>query len=144
MSEQKYIPLEECKDRVLYRIRSRNLSFGVFNENQSGFVGIREKFGMRYLFTETHWDADESHGTVTPIESLESLPDDIDVRETLGTIDDETKRKVAFDKPVKDGGKGWYYIDTGEPGNIMPCSISNTRLFNWIEEKKKQYWKDDA
>jgi len=32
---------------------------------QDGFIGIREKFGNRYLFTELHWDAHSVHGTVT-------------------------------------------------------------------------------
>lgn len=34
----------------VYRVKSRNLNFAVFNGH--GFIGIREKMGSRYLFTE--------------------------------------------------------------------------------------------
>ena len=72
-----YIPLSECKDSCLYRIDARNFSLGVFSEASNGFVGIRVKFGRRYLFTEYHWDTGESFGTVKPIEVVEELPHDI-------------------------------------------------------------------
>lgn len=65
-----YIPLSECKRGHLYRINSRNLSLGVYDGNW-GFIGIRTKFGDRYLFTELHWDTGPPHGTVKPIEELE-------------------------------------------------------------------------
>ena len=52
-----YIPLNECKKGFLYEIHSRNLDFGVFDGND-GFIGIREKFGKRYLFTEYHWETE--------------------------------------------------------------------------------------
>ena len=45
------IPMSECKHGWLYKIDSRNLILGVYNETQQGFVGIREKFGNEYLFT---------------------------------------------------------------------------------------------
>ena len=47
-----FIALAHCKDQWLYRIRSRNLTLGVFRKDQNGFVGIREKFGYEYLFVE--------------------------------------------------------------------------------------------
>ena len=68
------IPLTECKHGYLYRINSRNLRFGVFNENSKGFVGIREKFHNRYLFIEFHWDTGAPFGTVHPKELLEECP----------------------------------------------------------------------
>jgi hypothetical protein len=65
-----YIPLTECKHSYLYRIFSRNLLFGIFNEDSSGFIGIREKFGYRYLFTEYHRDLNNHCATVSPKEEL--------------------------------------------------------------------------
>src|SRR5579859_7846431 len=67
-----YIPLSECVERVVYKIHSRNLILGVF-DGQSGFIGIREKFGYEYLFTEYHWDSSPSFGTVRPYEKLGML-----------------------------------------------------------------------
>lgn len=75
------IPLVECKNRNLYRICSRNLAFGVFHKSSRGFIGIREKFGYKYLFTEYHIDIGEPHGTVNPKEDLGPIPEDIELTE---------------------------------------------------------------
>ncbi len=69
-----YIPLSDCQHGYLYHFRARNFCLGVFNAQTNGFVGIREKFGNEYLFTELHWDADPMFGTVQPIELLEPCP----------------------------------------------------------------------
>jgi hypothetical protein len=69
-----YIPLEKCKHSGLYKIYARNFSLGVYHEKDKGFIGVRKKFHMVYLFTEIHWDADKTYGTVKPIEFLEWCP----------------------------------------------------------------------
>ena len=46
----------------LYWPRSRNLRAAVY-DGSGGFIGIRTKFGERYLFTEYAWD-EPYHGTV--------------------------------------------------------------------------------
>jgi hypothetical protein len=69
-----HIPLEKCKHGHLYRIHSRNLELGVFNERTKGFVGIREKFWKLYLFTEYHADTGAPFGTVHPLEEIEECP----------------------------------------------------------------------
>lgn len=59
------------KDLVLgrvYKVYCRNLHLGVF-DGKDGFIGIREKFGRRYLFTEHHWDC-EAFGTVRGVVDL--------------------------------------------------------------------------
>lgn len=72
------IPLSECKNRVLYQIRSRNLDFGVFCQETNGFIGLREKCSYIYTFEEYHRDLGGHLGTVTPIRELpEILPSEI-------------------------------------------------------------------
>lgn len=133
------IALENCKHGFLYKIDSRNLITGVFNQESKGFIGIREKFGDEFLFTEYHWDTGAPFGTVKPQEELCQLPENIQVKEDLGIVDKKTKRSVAFDKPVADGGKGWYFIDTKEEDqNIRPMYVENKELFDWIREKEKE------
>ena len=133
-----YLPLAECKDRFLYRLNSRNLSLGVFNAKLQGFVGIRYKFD-EYLDTEYHWDTGAPHGTAYPLEELRELPDEIELKENTPTEDSKTGRLVAFDKPVKDGGKGWYFLDTGESSqDIRPTSRTYQPLFDWLKEQEKQ------
>jgi len=68
------IPLEECIDRHIYKLRSRNLSLGVFNTHRKGFIGIRQKFESRYLFTEFYYDLG-NFGTAYPIKDFGLLPD---------------------------------------------------------------------
>lgn len=129
----KYIPLNDCKDRCLYQINSRNLSYGIYNEQTKGFIGIRNKFGHDYLFTEYHYDNGPPFGTVFPKKELIKIPDDLELKETLGTIDEKSKRSVKFDKPISEGGKGWLYEDNGESDrNIRPIAISNDKLFEYL------------
>lgn len=77
----KTIPLDECKDRMVYEIHSRNLAVGVFVQDRRGFIGIREKFGSRYLFMEFHYDTGAPFGTVRPIKELTVVPENIPLRE---------------------------------------------------------------
>jgi len=77
-----YIKIEDCKNRYTYEINSRNLSYGVFDQNDGGFIGIREKFGDTYLFREYHWDLGANNfGTVQPLKEIEILPDSIKLDE---------------------------------------------------------------
>jgi hypothetical protein len=141
---KKRIPLEECKHGFLYRIWSRNLAFGVFNEDTKGFVGIREKFGSEYLFEEYHYDTGPPFGTVLPKFVVEKCPHE-DLRESGDTIDSKTRRPVKFDKPIKDGGRGWYFLDTDEASEeIMAVAECNQKLFDWLNEREKAYceWLD--
>jgi hypothetical protein len=69
-----YIKLEDCKDGHLYKIESRNLSFGVYKEDSKGFSGIRTKFGNRFIFEEYHWDSDPTFGTVKPVKEICPCP----------------------------------------------------------------------
>lgn len=57
------VPMGECVKGRVYEIRCRNLLFGVY-DGEGGFIGIRTKFGSRYLFTEYHWDKGPPFGTV--------------------------------------------------------------------------------
>ena len=46
--------LDQCDDRVLYIITARNLRLAVFIKERNEFIGIREKFGEKYLDKEIH------------------------------------------------------------------------------------------
>mgnify|MGYP001597372953 CR=1 FL=1 len=137
VTPMEHIPIQECKDRMLYRIVSRNLTFGIFKTATNGFMGIREKFGRYFLFTEFHYDTGAPFGTAHPQQELEPMPQDMALEEILGIVDNKTGRPVAFDKPVKEGGKGWYYLDTDTASTeISPVSIPNEQLFDWLKRKE--------
>lgn len=139
---------EELKRGVVYRLRARNIACGVY-DGQGGFIGIRTKFGGRFLDRE-YWGEDaakpiigeglvECHGTAYPKEKLADLPEGIEVAEGLGTKDEITGRLIEFDKPVDQGGKGWYFLDTGERAEkARPIGIPNTQLFEFLDQLLKR------
>jgi len=117
----KSLPLmENCVKGRVYKLRCRNLSIGVWN-GKSGFIGIRTKFYDRYLFTEYHYDTG-MHGTVMDAEDIGiDVPEHIPIRERFDSIDFDTRRPVAFDKPVSEGGKGRFILST------------NTGVYGFVE-----------
>ena len=137
------ISLSECKKRRVYKLLSRNLSFGVF-DGETRFIGIRIKCGSRFLHTEDHWDTGPPFGTARPEEDIGTdVPEEIILhpRENEGnTVDKITGRDVAFDKPIFDGGKGWFFKDTGESSpDISPIAFENKRLFEFLDKIEKMY-----
>lgn len=75
------IPLVECLHGHIYKVRSRNLLYGVWDEQSKGFIGIREKFGFRYLSTEYHYETGAPHGTACPEVDLGPVPEGVEVFE---------------------------------------------------------------
>ena len=133
-----YIPLTDCIDRRLYRIKSRNLTVGVYRADVHGFVGIRTKFGSRYLFTEYHWDTGEPFGTVKPVEDAgESVPDGMQIGEDLGTVCSVCGIPAKFDhEAMKRGEKGWKHADDSLRCDSMNGRmVNNDALFTWLDER---------
>jgi len=73
------IPLGKCEYGGIYEVASRNLWLAVFVG--PGFIGVREKFRERYLFTEYHRDIGPPIGTVKPHLHVGVLPDGIELHE---------------------------------------------------------------
>ena len=81
MDNKTCLAVENCKHGYVYRISSRNLGYGVFNQNTNGFTGIREKFSQKFLFEELHWDTGGCFGTAKPLQEIEKVPDDIPIHQ---------------------------------------------------------------
>jgi hypothetical protein len=105
---------------------------GVYKESNHGFIGIREKFGSRYLFTEYHWDS-LYFPTVKPLEIVGIVPDEIILEEILGTACCACKSEVKFDKPKSEGGKGWIHLADTDCECIDPVSVKNDILFCYLD-----------
>jgi hypothetical protein len=137
MIMEKYIKQEECQHRAVYILHSRNLKFGVYNKHTNGFIGIRTKFGSRFLFTEYHWD-NESFATAKPIEIICEVPETIEIIEELGTECFKCKTKVEFVRdPSLDGsviytGK-WKHLGAVNCDSVDPISIHNDELFELLD-----------
>jgi hypothetical protein len=138
----KLIPMAECIVRRVYRLRCRNLSLGVYVGN-GRFVGIREKLGSRFLDTEIHWD---KNGTIQDTEDIGvDVPEDIPLIVFVGSFDEATNRPVKFDRPVAEGGKGWYFTDTGEASrDIRARAKENEPLFEFLDSMEDKEEDDDG
>lgn len=135
----------ECVHGGVYAIRSRNLSFGVWNSNTLGFVGIREKFGSEYLFTEYHYDTGGSFGTARPVVLVETCP-----------IEDLAEGHVKCDKhdrPVEfrhfPEGQGGYRVhsddesllitDKNDPEYCQSFHYNNKPLFDFLKGVEERH-----
>lgn len=138
------IPKEQCVDRGVYRIKSRNLTVGVYREAVGGFIGIRLKFNSEFLFEEYHYDNGPPFGTVEPIELLpDVLAAAVEMRETIGTIGEMKCQPAFFDETpmangrgIKDGKPvgGWRYVggEFLEKGDT-PVAVENKVLFDFLK-----------
>lgn len=123
------IPLKDCIVGRIYEIQSRNLLLGVYNGN-TGFIGIREKFGSLYLFTEYHI---EPIGTVRPFRDTEiNVPEEILLTTSLGTYDYVTKRPIIWDETINNpkaflgtSNKGWWRFADGNCEVALEGSATN-------------------
>lgn len=128
--------MNDCIVRRVYKLHCRNLAFGVYI-GDGRFVGIRTKFGSRFLDTEYHWDWSEHFGTVRMAEDTGiDLPAGMPLKPRLGAVDKTTNRPVEFISLSK-GGPGWYFVDTNEASTeIQAISVPNNALFKFMDEFK--------
>jgi len=136
------IPLNECRNGWVYRLASRNLGFGVFVQASNGFIGIREKFKHKYLFTEYHRDTGAPFGTVRPEEELEPAPPGLVLEETGPLINDENDRVVVREAGTEYPAPPIYrYVDTSEicdPGEIVWSR--NQPLYDYMLSVENKYY----
>ena len=140
VSYEQRIPLAALIHKRIYRIHSRNLIVGVWNEETNGFIGIRNKFGNDYLFTEYEYDTNGKYGTAWAIELVDAkLSDNVLLAETLGTK--SGTRWVKFTSPISSGGRGWVYVD--DDSNVEDTnsiiSLPNTELLDILKPYHEKF-----
>lgn len=142
--KNQFIPMEQCVKGRVYEINCRNLRLGVYDGNE-GFIGIRQKFNSRYLFTEFHFDQGMPFGTVKgQIDTGVNIPDKIKISEDLGSVDRKSGRTVYFDGAVLEGGRGWVFQDTDEPDkDIWPMREFNKELFDFLDSFENELYYED-
>ena len=129
-----YISIADCKFGWVYRVRSRNLAFGVFDSSDSGFVGIREK-GRRYLFTEYHWDTGIPFGTVKPDIAVETCPI-ADLRDYIGSFCSVCGLELEFQGTV--GSGRWLHQGVSDCKLPNPHARLNQALFDYLEALERR------
>lgn len=131
METELFIPLENLKHRATYALRSRNLLVGVWDANAKGFIGVREKMGDVYLFTEYHYDL---RGTAHALKEVSlDLPVDIELREFFGPRCDIHSEDVVFTTPIAKGGDGWIHVESRDKCDGTARATVNKELFDALE-----------
>jgi hypothetical protein len=116
----------------LYTVTCRNLEVAVYDGGE-GFIGIRDKVGARYLFTEylsracggTQLGSD----TCRPEVLLMQVPNGIELRENLGEACRECKKPVWWTGPP---APAEWACQSGCK-NVMPEGLGNTPLFDFLD-----------
>jgi len=134
------IKREDCKERVLYRIHSRNLEFGVFDAQDGGFIGLREKFGETYIFKEFHYDNGAPFGTVRPEEALpETLPAEILLAASRpGSVCGGCDQFVDFDEKLPPKER-WFHLVESSCKEVRPHSRGNPDFGKWLLVMEDKY-----
>lgn len=137
-----YIRIPDLDERGLYRIYSRNLDLGVW-DGKGGFIGIRTKFGSRFLFTEYHFDFSEHHGTVRPVQITDWLPEDIELIEGHSVCDVCDELEPQFDRERGEtADERWFHKSGRTDHSVHAVHKQNEPLFNWIDERlQKDDWR---
>lgn len=104
---KEYIALNDCKKGFVYLIHARNFFIGLF-DGKEGFIGIREKFGDKFLFKEYHWNNKDNDGTVKPIREIAEFG------EYCHECGDDMKLFDFLEKIEKEQGEALYNEVLGE------------------------------
>lgn len=129
------IPFDQLVKGNVYKLNSRNLRIGVF-DGKKGFIGIRTKFGSRFLDTEIEWDQDQHYGTARAVELIGSIPKEVVLDTSLGVECEYCHKVVNFDK-ARPEKERWHHTEddslicTGK--KYGPVSIFNKQLFDLLE-----------
>ena len=105
------LPIDALEERGIYRITARNFFVGAW-DGVSGFIGIREKLGHRYLSTEYHHDVSAYFGTARPWEKIGEVPPGIELIES--TTECKTCGQPAHFMSDPGTYRGRYYHDADD------------------------------
>ena len=125
---------------------------------KDGFIGIRTKFGLRFLDMEIHWGLSKTFGTAQALEELGTIPDSISLKISLRTECGNCHGPLKYVKghAEQDVANGeWLHNDGGpncrvsalndKAGKASPVAISNDALFaelqNTICDTEQVAWK---
>ncbi len=134
-----YLQIEQLEVAGIYEIRSRNLVVGVY-DGEEGFIGVREKMGAEYLFTE--YLNRESGGTKVPIDTvrpirlLGNVPQDMPIRER-GDVDtrcDTCGKRAWWTGPPKPAP----WACEGGCEKTSPRATENEQLFALLKTYEEE------
>ena len=115
------IALPECPE-------NKEEKCGVWN-GKDGFIGIRTKFGRRFLDVEIHWDLSERFGTARAVEPLGTISKSISLDISLGTECENCHKLVNYvqRQGEQKGASGEWLHDDGSPNCSVPFQNNKAR-----------------
>lgn len=120
-----YIKVEDCVHGGLYRLECRNFTYGVYDERNRSFIGIRTKFKFVFLFPEYHWDTSSDFGTAKPMELIEIS--DLEYSEVSEHVYEEVTDEMI---------KGGEIPPSIKVGTVVP--MENKKLRDYLNRKIKE------
>ena len=123
------IKLEQLQRGRVYRLQSRNLECGVWN-GKNAFIGIRTKFGLRFLDMEIHWGLSKTFGTAQALETMGTIPESISLNISLGTECGNCHKSLNYVKhhaELKEASGEWLHDDDGSPNCTVPFQNNKAR-----------------
>lgn len=125
------IELDDLKIGTVYKLAARNLSLGVY-AGDGRFIGIREKFGNRFLDTEFEYTTSTSFGTARA-KAIIGVVVGIPLVMSLGSECGACGQPTNFDmsRPAE---SRWQHADgTVMCDRVFSVRTSNTALFEGLE-----------
>lgn len=132
------VPADDLEPGRAYRLKSRNLFVGFWEPERGGFIGVREKFGDRFLFTEYLYK--ELSGTALPIEALDLWAGEVPLTEYLGifcqTCDEPVEQvwNENGDRRICVGNRHVVYSDCPAEGTYCAYIKMNEALFDLLDD----------
>ena len=127
------IDLKDLEIGTIYKVHAHNFSVAVY-AGDGGFIGIRTKFGNRFLDTEFEWTTSSSFGTARAEEAIGKVPSTIKLVTSLGSECEKCGKLTNFDMSRPERLR-WQHDDgTTMCEKAWSISIPNRELFSIIEE----------
>jgi hypothetical protein len=134
-----FIAADELKVGSVYRLHARNLVLGVFTG--SYFIGIREKFGNRFLDPE--YPRVDRSGTARASEEIGSIAPGIALRTSTGTVCGACGVAANFDM-ARPERERWLHADgTALCEKAWPTSVGNDALFAELGRFEQEFEKQE-
>jgi hypothetical protein len=143
-----FLQKDQLQRGGIYAIRSRNLIVGAY-DGERGFVGIREKFGDKYLFKEylgREHGGEPGFDTVHPVKLLDMVPDGMEIKEYGDLICmtcKENPRPTGKDWPERDECACGTNAETTDQDIRIPMYRPLFDLLVPYEERQEKEWYGD-
>jgi len=131
------LKMDALEEGGIYRITARNFFVGAWN-GTNGFIGIRQKFSDRYLFTEYHHDYSPHVGTARPWEKVGQVPEGVELIERTPTECSDCGRPAHFERDDPGSPRGhWFHADGSPVCEGGAVTLTYQPLFDVLEPYRK-------